>query len=53
MNQTKRFWSSRIRDAVPYVAGEQPKDRKSIKLNTNENPYPLSPEVYAKYFNCA
>lgn len=39
----KEFWSARIRDAVPYIPGEQPRDRKFIKLNTNENPYPPSP----------
>ncbi|MCB1645585.1 MAG: histidinol-phosphate transaminase [Pseudomonadales bacterium] len=28
-----------------YTSGEQPDDDKTIKLNTNENPYPPAPEV--------
>lgn len=41
----KEFWSKRICDAVPYTPGEQPRDRKFIKLNTNECPYPPSPRA--------
>jgi len=40
------YWNRKIREAEPYVAGEQPKKgEKVIKLNTNENPYPPSPDV--------
>jgi histidinol-phosphate aminotransferase len=40
-----KYWSSRLAGIKPYVPGEQPKDEKLIKLNTNENPYPPSPKV--------
>ncbi|MDR3145109.1 MAG: histidinol-phosphate transaminase, partial [Treponema sp.] len=39
------FWNTRTRNLAPYVTGEQPRARRFIKLNTNENPYPPSPLV--------
>jgi histidinol-phosphate aminotransferase len=41
------YFRSNIRAMQAYVPGEQPRDDGYIKLNTNENPYPPSPRVFA------
>ena len=48
-----RYWSQTVKNIKPYVPGEQPKDRKYIKLNTNENPYPPSPRAIEAIKNAA
>ena len=40
-----RFFVSRYDDLIPYTPGEQPRDQVFVKLNTNESPFPPSPEV--------
>lgn len=40
-----KYWSRLVGRLQPYVPGEQPRDMKYIKLNTNENPYGPSPKV--------
>lgn len=39
------FLNAQLKQLTEYTPGEQPQDKKYIKLNTNESPYPPSKEV--------
>ena len=40
-----KYFTDRLSALTPYTPGEQPKDQKYVKLNTNESPFPPSPSV--------
>ena len=40
-----KFLNDNLKGLEAYTPGEQPRDKKYIKLNTNESPYPPSPQV--------
>ena len=46
-----RFLNTKYAGLEAYTPGEQPRDKQYIKLNTNESPYPPSPQVLAALTN--
>ena len=43
-----KYWSQLTKTLSPYEPGEQPQDRKYLKLNTNENPFSPSKVALSK-----
>lgn len=46
-----KFFTDRLNNLTPYTPGEQPKDMKYIKLNTNESPFAPSMSVSEAVLN--
>ena len=40
-----KYLSAKYQSLVAYTPGEQPRDMRYVKLNTNESPYPPAPGV--------
>ena len=45
MTSPDDYFLPHIAGVEGYTPGEQPRDERVVKLNTNENPYPPSPLV--------
>ena len=53
LKKMSKFFSEKYKDLEAYTPGEQPKDMKYIKLNTNESPVPPSKSVLDALLACA